>query len=1004
MEGIRQVTWGSFRPALIGGAIFLLSVPPLFSATVITVTSFPGVDPTGTTDSAAGLNKAIQSVSGPQKIVFPCGTYLVSRAINLPSYTEIAGAGASCTTIKMMSATSPNPNQIPGSSVRVSSVFTNEDFINGNSNIRIRDITLDGTQFSSNNGHLAFFYRSSATVVESNRFIGNPAIENGVAFVNSSNYQVIKNYAFNLRNACYDQWDGSHDFSVSNNVCDGNGMISYGILVNGLSSVYTPNTTYNGVIWNNTVSRVKGVGIFVGGLWNTSTTAPVYGTVSNIMISSNSVDTVTNHFGIYVTDGNDVRVILNTVKNTGLNGIRIGSQHQGATTYVTAHGNTVSDANARMASEDAIRVTNLSAQTSLFSNTVTGTRHRFAIRIDPGVSNTRLCPGTMTSGTAGLISDAGSGTVIRCNADNSPPAVTISNPPTGTVAGTVSIQATASDNVSVSSIVFLVNGVVKSTDTTTPHTYTWDTSLSLNGHYTLSVRAFDTTGNTALSAPVAVTVANPVPTLAVSPASIAFSASQGGANPAPLSVAIANSVAGSTLTWSVSESIPWLSASPLSGSGNGSVSLTPTITGLSTGAYTGAVTVTATNLNGATGSPATVIVSLTLLPDLDATFVSQSVPTTMVSGQVYPVSLTFLNTGALNWTHNATSTTSFRLGSQNPLVNTNWGLNTVPLTTGDDIATGQSKTFTFNVTAPAPGTVNFQWRLVLAWVQWFGGLSTNVPVNVTPDTLLPTVALTGPPSGNVAGTVSVQATASDNVGVSSVVFLVNGIVKATDTVAPYSFAWDTSALPNGSYTLATRAFDPAGNNALSAPVAVTVANTIPDTTPPTLSFISPAPGALLTGYTPLSVIAGDDRLLDRVVFDVDGVPVSTDTTAPYAFLWDTTGVAQGAHRLRARAYDASGNSTEQTLTVITPPQDRPTAFPNPYKGEGMLSFTGLTGGSRVTIFTLNGQKVRDLPVAVSGRADWDGRDENGRPVAAGIYRVRTDGPGGAKVFKVMVVR
>ena len=48
----------------------------------------------------------------------------------------------------------------------------------------------------------------------------------------------------------------------------------------------------------------------------------------------------------------------------------------------------------------------------------------------------------------------------------------------------------------------------------------------------------------------------------------------------------------------------------------------------------------------------------------------------------------------------------------------------------------------------------------------------NTPVSGTPDTTAPTVALTGPSAGStVSGTVTVSATASDNVGVAGVQFL-----------------------------------------------------------------------------------------------------------------------------------------------------------------------------------------------------------------------------------------
>src|SRR5205823_6313184 len=91
----------------------------------------------------------------------------------------------------------------------------------------------------------------------------------------------------------------------------------------------------------------------------------------------------------------------------------------------------------------------------------------------------------------------------------------------------------------------------------------------------------------------------------------------------------------------------------------------------------------------------------------------------------------------------------------------------------------------------------------------------------------PAVSITAPTSGStVSGTITVSATASDNVGVAGVQFLLDGTnLGAEDTAAPYSVSWDTSAVSNGSHTLTARARDAAGNQTTSAAVTVTVNNT-----------------------------------------------------------------------------------------------------------------------------------------------------------------------------------
>ena len=76
----------------------------------------------------------------------------------------------------------------------------------------------------------------------------------------------------------------------------------------------------------------------------------------------------------------------------------------------------------------------------------------------------------------------------------------------------------------------------------------------------------------------------------------------------------------------------------------------------------------------------------------------------------------------------------------------------------------------------------------------------------------------------MSGTTTVSASASDNVGVTSVEFYVDGTLKATDTSTPYNFAWDTTTAANASHSLTTKAYDAAGNVGTSSAVSVTVSN------------------------------------------------------------------------------------------------------------------------------------------------------------------------------------
>ncbi|RKH42714.1 S8 family serine peptidase [Corallococcus sicarius] len=93
------------------------------------------------------------------------------------------------------------------------------------------------------------------------------------------------------------------------------------------------------------------------------------------------------------------------------------------------------------------------------------------------------------------------------------------------------------------------------------------------------------------------------------------------------------------------------------------------------------------------------------------------------------------------------------------------------------------------------------------------------------DTTPPTTSITAPVGGStLSGTASVSANASDNVGVARVEFYAGTSLLGTATAAPYSIAWNTTSVANGTYALTTKAYDAANNIGTSGTVSVTVNN------------------------------------------------------------------------------------------------------------------------------------------------------------------------------------
>jgi len=98
--------------------------------------------------------------------------------------------------------------------------------------------------------------------------------------------------------------------------------------------------------------------------------------------------------------------------------------------------------------------------------------------------------------------------------------------------------------------------------------------------------------------------------------------------------------------------------------------------------------------------------------------------------------------------------------------------------------------------------------------------------SLPPDTTPPTVAMASPANGaTVAGTTAVSASASDNVGVAGVQFLLDSAKMGNEIAsAPFTLQWNTATAGTGTHTLAAVARDFSGNTSTSQSVSVNVSN------------------------------------------------------------------------------------------------------------------------------------------------------------------------------------
>ncbi len=189
------------------------------------------------------------------------------------------------------------------------------------------------------------------------------------------------------------------------------------------------------------------------------------------------------------------------------------------------------------------------------------------------------------------------------------------------------------------------------------------------------------------------------------------------------------------------------------------------------------------------------------------------------------------------------------------------------------------------------------------------------------DTQPPAVSIAEPTGGTVAGTVPVNVTAIDDVGVTRVVLYAGSEAVAEDTQAPYAFNWDSTGAADGPVSLRAKAYDAAGNMGESQAVGVTVDN-VPepvDSEPPSVQITSPADGATVSGKRVRIRIGGsDDGELVRLACYVDGKLLKETSDGSMICIWRTRRESPGAHQIMATAKDAAGNESVQAITVYIP--------------------------------------------------------------------------------------
>lgn len=187
-----------------------------------------------------------EAVLSSKDVIIPCGEFLVSRAIYIPTGVSIRGHGYSS---KIKATSDFQMESLPWAGGKLPIIFASEGVrsLTITRGIKISNIFFDSSL--TGNGVHNIHMRNTQWVDITGCYFSGGA--DGTAFTLSKNYKVHGNNAWGQTNCCYDQWESSSQGIISNNI--GYVTRGYGILATGDTSLNTVSTSSDITVINNTI-------------------------------------------------------------------------------------------------------------------------------------------------------------------------------------------------------------------------------------------------------------------------------------------------------------------------------------------------------------------------------------------------------------------------------------------------------------------------------------------------------------------------------------------------------------------------------------------------------------------------------------------------------------------------------------------------------------------------------------------------------------------------------